>query len=73
MNKPRWNHHTNEWELYTRDGTPIRSHSYREVEDMFDQLDNPAARRREHVADAVAIVTVTTILCIVTAVAAWLW
>jgi hypothetical protein len=73
MTKPRWNHHTQEWEVYTREGTQIHSHSYRVVEDLLDQLDNPSARRRENVANAVTAVAVTTILCVVTAVAAWLW
>jgi hypothetical protein len=73
MRKPRWNHHTNEWEVYTREGTQIHSHSYRVVEDLLDQLDNPSARRRENVANAVAVVTAATIILAVTAVAAWLW
>ena len=73
MQSIRWNHHTSEWTATLPEGTQVHSHSYREVEDLLDQLDNPAARRREAVADAVAIVTVTTILCVVIAVAAWLW
>jgi hypothetical protein len=73
MTAIRWNHHTSEWTATLPEGTPIHSHSYREVEDLLHELDNPAARRRDRVANAVAIVTVTTFFCIVTAVAAWLW
>ena len=73
MTTIQWNHHTSEWTATLPEGTRVHSHSYREVEDRLGELDNPAARRRERVADAVAMVTVTTILCLVTAVAAWLW
>ena len=73
MTTIRWNHHDQEWTATLPEGTQVHSHSYREVEDLLHELDNPAARRRERVADAVAIATVTTILCLVTAVAAWLW
>jgi len=73
MTTIHWDHHTSEWTATLPEGTQVHSHSYREVEDMLEQLDNPSARRRERIADAVTVVTVTTILCIVTAVAAWLW
>ena len=76
MTKPAiaWNHHTSEWTATLPEGTQVHSPSIRELESFLDDLENnPAARRRERVADAVAVVTVTTILCLVTAVAAWLW
>ena len=73
MQSIRWNHHTSEWTATLPEGTQVRSHSYREVEDLLAQLDNPAARRRERVADAFAIVTVVSVFLIGMILAAICW
>ena len=73
MQSIRWNHHTSEWTATLPEGTQVHSHSYREVEDLLHELDNPAARRRERVADAVAVVTVVSVFLIGMILAAICW
>ena len=74
MTSIHWDASHGLWAATLEDGTVIRSPSETELEsflDLFNQ--SPARRRRERLCNAVAVVTVTAILCIVTAVAAWLW
>ena len=73
MTSIRWDHHENQWAARFDDGTIVRSPSIRELEQFLEEHDTPARRKRERLCNAVAVVTVTAILCVVTAVAALLW